>query len=56
LNAFVTEVNSTGTSIVYSTYLGAGHATTTVANGVALGLDGSAYVVGYTTGTSFPGT
>lgn len=50
-NAFVTEVNPTATTLVYSTYLGG----TSAAGGQAIALDtaGDAYVAGYTYG-NFP--
>jgi len=53
-NAFVTEMNATGTALVYSTYLG-GSATT---QALALAVDGSgsAYVTGMTFATDFPVT
>ena len=53
-DAFVTKLNSTGSGLVYSTYLGgSGHD-----EGVAVGVDanGFAYVVGSTASTNFPVT
>jgi len=51
---FVTELNSTGTALVYSTYLGG----TSGDVGYAIALDSSdnAYVTGYTHSTNFPTT
>ena len=44
-NSFLTKVNPTGTALIYSTALGYGN-TTTGGSGVAVGSDGSAYVIG----------
>ncbi len=44
-NAFVTKLNSTATTLVYSTYVGSGTATTTGA-GIALDLSDQAYITG----------
>lgn len=58
-NAFVTELDATGSHLVYSTYLG-GSGTINYANsgdvgtGIALDAAGNAYVTGYTTSTNFP--
>jgi Beta-propeller repeat len=49
-NAFVTKLNSTGSALVYSTYLGGLSAT---GSGVALDSSGDAYVTGITS-TNFP--
>ncbi len=51
-NAFVLELNSTGSTLMYSTYLGG--TGTDVASGLALDKSGNAYVVGSTTSTPFP--
>ena len=53
-DAFITEVNSQGTALVYSTYLGGSMANW--GNGIALDSDTppNAYVVGTTTSTDFP--
>jgi len=51
-NAFVTKINSTGSAIVYSTYLGGSefdHGT-----GIAVDSEGNAYVTGYADSTDFP--
>ncbi len=44
-NAFVTKLNNTATTLVYSTYVGSGTATTTGA-GIALDLSDQAYITG----------
>jgi len=51
-DAFVTEVNPSGTALVYSTYLGGSAAD----SGQAIAVDGkgNAYVAGYTYSTDFP--
>jgi len=51
-DAFVTKLNSNGSTLIYSTYLGgsdddAGH-------GIAVDGSGSAYITGYTFSTNFP--
>jgi len=51
-NAFVLELNSTGSTLMYSTFLGG--TGTDVANGLALDSSGNAYVAGSTTSTDFP--
>jgi hypothetical protein len=53
-NAFVTEINSTGSALVYSTYLGGSQST----EGTAIAVDssGNAYVTGNTASTDFPVT
>ena len=52
-NAFVTKLNSTGTNLVYSTYLGGPNSDT--GSGIAVAPSGNAYVTG-TTGPGFPVT
>jgi hypothetical protein len=54
-NEFVTELNATGSALVYSTYLG-GNCTNGLDWGLGITLDSSnnAYVVGYTGSTNFP--
>jgi photosystem II stability/assembly factor-like uncharacterized protein len=44
---FVTKLNSLGSGLVYSTYLGTGR-------GIAVDLSGNAYVTGYTNSPEFP--
>jgi hypothetical protein len=51
-DAFVTEINNTGTGLVYSTYLGG--ASYDEAYGIAVDSGGNALVTGYTESTDFP--
>jgi hypothetical protein len=51
-DAFVTELNSAGSALVYSTYLGGSE--TDRGNGIAVDSVGDAYVIGYTNSTNFP--
>jgi hypothetical protein len=51
---FITEVNPTGSGLVYSTYLGGTNTNQT--NAIALDSSGNAYVTGYTKSTNFPVT
>lgn len=53
-DAFVAELNSTGSALIYSTYLG-GHSTD-VGNAIAIDNSGNAYVAGTTSSTDFPTT
>jgi hypothetical protein len=57
-NAFVTELNPTGTALVYSTYLGGnGDAGVSVSGtGIAVDSTGAAYVAGNTISGDFPTT
>lgn len=58
-DAFVTKINSQGSALVYSTYLGGGqiiNATDDWGEGIALDSAGSAYVTGYTYAPDFPVT
>jgi len=56
-HAFVTKLNSTGTALLYSTYLGgSGGAGPDVANAIAVDGDGDAYVVGNAASPDFPTT
>ncbi|MCC2668974.1 MAG: repeat-containing protein, partial [Armatimonadetes bacterium] len=52
-DAFLTKLNATGTGFVYSTYLGGGSAD--YGQDVAIGSDGSAYVVGWTSSNAASG-
>lgn len=52
LDGFVTKLNSTGSALVYSTYLGGSD--DDVGNGIAVDSAGNAYVTGYTFSTNFP--
>ncbi|MGA6828714.1 SBBP repeat-containing protein [Nitrospira sp. NS4] len=56
-DAFVTKINTAGTAIVYSTYLG-GYGGTNRGTGIAVDLVGNAYVTGdtFAAGSNFPGT
>ena len=51
-DAFVTEINSNGNSLVYSTYLGGSGNES--ANGIALDTNGDAIITGWTTSSNFP--
>ncbi len=51
-DAFVTKLNSQGSVLVYSTYLGG--ANHDVARGIAVDLTGNAYVTGFTGSLNFP--
>src|SRR5262249_47888222 len=53
-DVFVTRLSASGTSAVFSTYLGGSGADQ--ANGIALDLSGNAYLVGTTASTNFPVT
>jgi hypothetical protein len=52
IDAFITKVNSSGTALVYSTYLGGSYRE----HGLCIAVDsqGAAYVTGYTYSTDFP--
>ncbi len=51
-DAFVTKLNATGSSILYSTYLGG--QILERAHGIAVDAGGNAYVAGYTASANFP--
>ncbi len=58
-DAFVTKIDSSGSSLVYSTYLGGGkiiNGTEDWGEGIAVDNAGSAYVTGYTYSPDFPVT
>jgi hypothetical protein len=52
LDAFVTKLNTTGSALVYSTYLGGGAGD--LGNGIAIDSAGNAYVTGETASINFP--
>jgi hypothetical protein len=52
-DAFVTEINASGTAILYSTFLGG--TGSDIGLGIAVDGAGNAYVTGYTDSTTFPG-
>lgn len=54
-NGFVTKLNSSGTTLVYSTYLG-GNGNVDSGVGIAVDAGGNAYVTGSTNSTNFPTT
>ena len=53
-DGFVTELNLTGTALVYSTFLGG--SSDDYGNGIAVNTSGNAYVTGVTYSTDFPTT
>jgi uncharacterized repeat protein (TIGR01451 family) len=53
-DAFVTKLNSTGTALVYSTFLGGSFGEQ--GTGIAVDSSGNAYVTGFTESTTFPTT
>ena len=53
-DAFVTKLNTDGTALVYSTYLGGSYSEQ--ANGIAIDSSGNSYVTGYTSSSNFPTT
>ncbi|HEV8062257.1 MAG TPA: SBBP repeat-containing protein [Gemmataceae bacterium] len=54
-NGFVTKLNATGSTLMYSTYLGGNNQNgPDQAVGIALGSSGTAYIVGVTGSTNFP--
>lgn len=52
IDAFVTKLNTAGTALVYSTYLGGSG--DDKANGIAADSSGNAYIAGVTSSTDFP--
>ncbi|KAF0240107.1 MAG: hypothetical protein FD167_4240, partial [bacterium] len=54
--AFVTKLNSTGSTLIYSSFLGGGTDNNEVARSVAIDSEGNAYIVGNTSSASFPVT
>ncbi|MCW3095463.1 MAG: Cell surface protein [Chthonomonadaceae bacterium] len=55
-NTFVTKLNSTGTALLYSTYLGGSYPGDNTAKGIAIDSGGNAYVTGDTSSYDFPTT
>jgi hypothetical protein len=53
-NAFVSELNPTGSALVFSTYLGGSGIVGDLGTGIATGPNGSTYVTGVTTSSDFP--
>src|SRR5437588_51051 len=53
-DSFVTEFNSTGSALIYSTYLGG--SSSEEALGITTDTSGNAYVTGNTSSTNFPTT
>ncbi|HMI52110.1 MAG TPA: SBBP repeat-containing protein [Candidatus Saccharimonadales bacterium] len=51
---FVSKVNSTGTALIYSTYLGGTTPSAGFARGLAINSSGEAYVTGFTSSADFP--
>jgi uncharacterized repeat protein (TIGR01451 family) len=51
-NAFYSKLDPTGTTLLYSTYLGSAGADE--AHGIGVDASGTAYIVGHTTGVDFP--
>ncbi len=54
VNAFVTEVNPSGSALVYSTYLGGSGYVGDFGSGIAIDASGDAYVTGGTSSINFP--
>lgn len=52
LNPFITEINASGTALVYSTYLGGSN--TDFSQGIAVDPSSNAYISGTTNSTNFP--
>jgi Bacterial Ig domain/WD40-like Beta Propeller Repeat/Beta-propeller repeat len=55
IDAFVTKLNSTGSALIYSTFLG-GSQREDDGNGIAVDNAGAAYVTGFTSSPTFPTT
>ena len=53
-DVFVTKLNTAGSALVYSTYLGGNGTYGDGAYGIAVDTAGNAYVTGYTSSTNFP--
>lgn len=53
-DAFVLKLNSTGSALLYSTYLGGGNDRPDIGTGITTDADGNAYVTGFTNSRDFP--
>jgi len=53
-DVFVSLFSSSGSSLVYSTYLGGSNGLSEAGDGIAVGSDRSAYITGYTASNDFP--
>src|SRR5207247_8365032 len=53
VDAFVAKINTAGSALVYSTYLGGSGVDS--GNSIAVDSSGNAYVTGFTASTDFPG-
>jgi roadblock/LC7 domain-containing protein len=53
-NVFVTKLNSTGSSLIYSTYIGGNYYNS--GNSIAIDSSGNAYITGWTEASNFPTT
>jgi beta-propeller repeat-containing protein len=56
LDAFVVKLDPTGSALLYSTYLGGTNSLTEGGSGIAVDVDGNAYVTGVTRSPDFPTT
>jgi photosystem II stability/assembly factor-like uncharacterized protein len=56
LETFVTKINSTGTALVYSTFIGASPSNSTEGSGIAIDSGGSVYIAGMASADLFPTT
>ncbi len=54
--AFVTKLNSTGSTLIYSSFLGGATDNNEAARSIAVDLEGNAYIAGNTSSASFPVT
>lgn len=55
-DAFVAKLNTTGSGLIYSSYLGGSHRDGDVGASIALDQTGSAYITGWTKSSDFPTT
>lgn len=53
-NGYVTELNSTGSALLFSTYLGGNGASGDFADGIVIDSSGNAYVTGFASSNNFP--